>query len=190
MKKLFVTALVAMIGLPVSGAFAQDTDKLSMEARAIIKKFVPHLKGTLIAAMKKGGPVNALDVCKTKALPLTRNASKSSGWNVGRTSLKLRNPSNRADSWERAVLKEFEAKKAAGADPKKLEKFEIVDANGKKMFRYMKAIPTGKACLHCHGTDLKPAVKDKLTALYPLDKATGFKPGDIRGAFTLSKELK
>ena len=140
--------------------------------------------------MKKGGPVNAIGVCSEVAIPITEDVSEKSGWHVARTSLKLRNSSNEPDDWETAILKAFEAKKAAGADPKKLEHFEIVSTQGKKVFRYMKAIPTGKACLHCHGTELKAPVKEKLAELYPLDKATGFHLGSIRGAFTLSKQLK
>ena len=173
-----------------NASLASEPDKLAMEARGIVKGFGSQLKSTLIGAMKKGGPVNALGVCNTKARPITMAAAKKSGWNVGRTSLKLRNPSNGADAWERAVLTDFEARKAAGADPKKLEKYEIVDVDGKKTFRYMKAIPTGKPCLHCHGGALKEPVQSKISALYPSDKATGFKPGDIRGAFSLSKDLK
>ena len=56
-------------------------------------------------------------------------------------------------------------------------------------FRFMKAIPTGAVCLKCHGTDLSPAVTAKLTELYPDDKATGFKEGDLRGAFVVVKNL-
>ncbi len=36
---------------------------------------------------------------------------------------------------------------------------------------------------------MKEPVKAKLAELYPDDRATGYKEGDIRGAFTLSKPL-
>ncbi len=196
MKIRALAVLSALLVLPANAVLAgsysgpDDQHKLTVEARTIVMGFFKQLKGTLIGAMKEGGPVHALGVCKTKAQPLTKAAADSSGWDVARTSLKLRNPTNKPDSWERAVLKDFEAKKAAGANPKKLEFADIVETNGKKVFRYMKAIPTGKPCLACHGTELKEPVKNKLGELYPLDKATGFKLGDIRGAFTLSKELQ
>jgi hypothetical protein len=201
MKKTTATLVAGFIGfacftvsisVPHTNAKASEYDqqKLAGEARTIIKGFFKHLKGTLVGAMKEGGPVNALNVCKTKAGPITQEAAKKSGWNVARTSLKLRNPSNKADGWERSVLKAFETKKTAGADPKKMEYFEIINIDGKKSFRYMKAIPTGKPCLHCHGSQLKEPGNAKLGELYPTDKATGFKLGDIRGAFTLLKDLK
>ena len=53
----------------------------------------------------------------------------------------------------------------------------------------MKAIPTGKLCTKCHGTELKPEVKAKLAEFYPDDKATGFNKGDLRGAFVVTKDL-
>ena len=194
MKKTRIALLAAILLAPATPALAgghgnNNKQKLAIEARAVVGDFFKSLKGTLMTAMKEGGPVHALGVCRTRALPLTTAAAKKSAWKVGRTSLKLRNPSNKPDGWERAVLKDFETKKAAGADPKKLEFFEIVEADGKKTFRYMKAIPTAKPCLACHGSQIKAPVRAKLADLYPMDKATGFKPGDIRGAFTLSKAL-
>ena len=62
---------------------------------------------------------------------------------------------------------------------------EVVD----KEFRFMKAIPPGAVCLKCHGTDLSPEVTAKMTELYPQDKATGYKEGDLRGAFVVVKQL-
>ena len=46
-------------------------------------------------------------------------------------------------------------------------------------------------CLKCHGAQatLSPAVKEKLSALYPQDKATGYSLGQIRGAMTIRKPL-
>lgn len=38
----------------------------------------------------------------------------------------------------------------------------------------------GQPCLSCHGTD--PDVATSIAALYPKDKATGFRPGELRGA--------
>jgi hypothetical protein len=54
----------------------------------------------------------------------------------------------------------------------------------------MKAIPTGEICLLCHGAVLAPGVADELTRRYPQDKARGYKPGEIRGAFTLSRPVE
>lgn len=51
----------------------------------------------------------------------------------------------------------------------------------------MRAIPMKEQpCAACHGTSIAPEVKDKLAELYPTDKATGFKPGELRGAILVS----
>ena len=109
---------------------------------------------------------------------------------MGRTSLKTRNPKNAPDAWEKRVLEEFDAAKSKGADATKLEHFEVVEKNGVRTFRFMKAIPVAEPCLTCHGETIKEPVKAKLAELYPNDRATGYKVGDIRGAFTLSKLLQ
>ena len=123
------------------------------------------------------------------AAPAIAADASANGWSVGRTSLKTRNPKNAPDVWEKRVLDEFDAAKNKGADATKLERFEVVEKNGVRTFRYMKAIPAAEPCLTCHGQAIKEPVKAKLAELYPFDRATGYKEGDIRGAFTLSKPL-
>ncbi len=159
------------------------------------RKAVAELQGALIpelqAAMKAGGPVNAIEVCNKKAPAIAADISRKHGWKVGRTSLKYRNPKNAPDAWETKVLQDFEKRKAAGEDPAKLEHYAVVEQNGKQVFRYMKAlpIPEGAPCLACHGQKLDPAVAAKLKELYPQDRATGFKTGDLRGAVTITQPL-
>jgi len=167
-----------------------ETDPNVMEARKIIKQFFTQLKGELQKAMKEGGPVHAISVCNEKAPKIADDISANSGWYVARTSLKPRAPTNSPLPWEKTVLLDFEAKKAAGIDVKTIDYSDVVEEDGKRVFRYMKAIPTGKICLNCHGGDeVKPEVEKKLHELYPSDKARGFKVGDIRGAFVLKKTL-
>ena len=176
----------AIISLPVQ---AVDTEALTKEARGVSMSFGKALKGHLMGGMKAGGPVNALTVCNTKAPEVTQAAGQSSGWGVARTSLKLRNTSNAPDAWERSVLQQFEERKIAGEDITKMEATEVINADGRKTFRYMKAVPTVGPCVLCHGAEIAPEVEAKIKQLYPQDKARGFKPGDIRGAFTLQKAL-
>ncbi|MBE9562745.1 MAG: DUF3365 domain-containing protein, partial [Proteobacteria bacterium] len=70
-----------------------------------------------------------------------------------------------------------------------IEFHEMVEADGKKQMRYMKAIPTGKPCTVCHGETIPPKVQAKITELYPEDKAVGFKVGDLRGAFSITETI-
>lgn len=193
MKHRVLCILVASLSLsPISlvQAGGHNTDKHAQESRVVIKQFFKELKGELKASLKKDGPVAAIKVCKQVAPAIAQKYSEEKGWDVGRTSLKLRNPQNAPDEWEKMVLQKFEARKAAGEDPKKMEFYEIVKEGGKKTFRYMKAIPTAeKPCLVCHGTNLKAPIAKVLDEQYPNDKARGYKAGDIRGAFTITQPM-
>lgn len=188
MRRPLGAALLCL--LPLGAASAEpDTAQLVAESKVIVQQFMGKLKGELQAAMKAGGPVNAIGVCNKVAPTIASEQSKKSGWEVARTSLKLRNPNNAPDAWEQEILEKFEARKAAGEAVKPMADYAIVEEDGRKVFRFMKAIPTGQVCLKCHGAKLAPAVAAKLDELYPTDRARGFQAGDIRGAFTLKKPL-
>jgi hypothetical protein len=185
MKKLTAVLLAAM--LPV--AAAAQTEALVGESRQAIKAFAENLQGELKAAMRDGGPVNAIDVCHTVAPDIAQAVSDARGVDVARRSLQNRNPGNAPNDWEQAVLEEFEARKVAGEPLDSLDFAEVVETDDGREFRYMKAIPTGELCLNCHGSDIAPDVVERLDALYPEDKARGFSVGDIRGAFRIIKPL-
>lgn len=171
-------------------AGAEPSPEQVDKARAAVAGLAEGLKARLGEALKAGGPVAAVQVCNTVAPGLAADAAKTTGLSVGRTALKVRNPENAPDEFEKRVLMEFAAKIAAGSDPAKLEHAEIVDDGGSRMVRYMKAIPTAaEPCLVCHGETLAPDLKAEIDKLYPNDQATGFKAGDLRGAFTVIEIL-
>jgi len=182
---LFTAGLIAMPVLADNSADRVDA------SRNAAKEFQGLLGGELKAAIAAGGPVNAIQVCHTRAGEIAADISKKHGWKVGRTSLKVRNTANAPDAWETKVLNEFEARKAKGEDTTKIEYSEMVKQDGKNVFRYMKAIPIpeGAPCLACHGEKIDPAAAAKLKEIYPQDKATGYKQGDLRGAFTITQPL-
>jgi len=140
--------------------------------------------------MKSEGPIKAISVCNEQAPKLAQKVSTEKGMEVGRTSLKTRNPLNAPDPWELSVLEQFEHRKAEGEALKTIEYSEIVQHNGNRVFRYMKAIPTDDVCLSCHGKQISEDLSAQLEKLYPGDQATGFSKGDIRGAFSVIKVLE
>lgn len=188
MKSIKILALL-LLSLSVNLLLADQTSTHTREARELVNQFFGSLKGELQAALQEGGPVIAISICKLKAPRLTRELSSLSGWYLARTSLKLRNPNNQPDAWERNVLEQFEARKANGESLQNMEYAEVVDIEGKKIFRYMQAIEVMDLCLNCHGQNIKPEISRILNQLYPNDHATGFQKGDLRGAFTLAKSL-
>jgi Skp family chaperone for outer membrane proteins len=188
-----IAALTSLPGLALAATLVAEpapTDENAAEAKQIVKQFSTTLKGELQAAMKAGGPVKAIEVCQKKAPAIAHELSAETGWDVGRTSLKVRNTElDSPDAWEKKVMEQFEARKAAGEKVETMTYAEVVEEDGAKRYRFMKAIPTGKVCLACHGTAITPEVAAALDNAYPDDQATGFRLGDIRGAFTLSKPL-
>ena len=161
------------------------------ESRKTAQEFVQKLGGILKAQLETVGTEQAILVCKQIAPALAKEYSNSMKI-VNRVSLKNRNPSiGIPDTWETSVLKEFEEKNKDGNNTV-LEKYETLQSADRKLFRYMRAIPTQSMCLQCHGKpeDIKPNVYARLLKEYPDDKAIGYNLGEIRGAVTIKIYLK
>ena len=185
-RNIPVLMLLAVVPLAIVAQTAGDP---ASEPRALSVRLQQLLQQELFAAMRDGGPLKAIEVCRSKAPVLAADLSKESGWKVGRTALRVRNPANAPDAWEKKTLEEFGARFAKGEDAATVETFEVVELAGRKSFRYMKAIRTAEPCLGCHGPALKPELATKVKELYPDDRATGFAAGELRGAFTLSRPM-
>lgn len=184
-RSLAILALVA-----TSAAHSSDIDNFVMQSRDAAKTLGEGLKSELMAAIKSGGANEAIQVCNQRAPEISKAVSTEKNLIVGRTSLKTRNSGNRPDTWERKVLEQFEARKNDGEDAAVMEHYELAEYNGKPAMRYMKPIVTGKPCLMCHGEQIPETLQDKIAALYPEDSATGFRLGDIRGAFTIVRPVQ
>ncbi|MEB8433985.1 DUF3365 domain-containing protein [Cocleimonas sp. KMM 6892] len=193
MKKTTIIACLSMIFS--AQVFAQtDTAKAEKhaavkEAKMITQAFASELKKELVTAMKSGGPINALGVCNTKAMPITKQAAIDHKALVTRVSLKNRNPENIPNAWQKLVLEDFDARTAKGEDVMKMGYSKIVEEDGKKSLRFMKALPTGETCLLCHGSKIGADVQSKINELYPDDKAVGYEKGQVRGAIVVIKDL-
>lgn len=178
----------ALLAAALATSLPAQADKaMAKEAKGVMKEFGGALLSEVQKSMKAVGPVGTIAMCNVKAPMIAKQVSDDKGWDVSRTSLKYRNPGNKPEAWELKVLNDFEARKASGEEVKPMAFMETVTENGKKTFRFVKAIPTGKVCLNCHGVEVAPGVEAKLKELYPNDKARGYKAGDIRGAFVLKK---
>ncbi len=171
-------------------SYAEDhqVENLISQNRNTAKLYGSQLKQKLSQAMKKGGPLLAISVCKIQA-PKISSLMDQKGLVVKRTSLKYRNSDNAPDEWETEVLNRFNRLQKAGANPKKLEFYDVVNENGQDYFRHMKAIPTGNVCLACHGKSIAPSLIKRLDELYVEDKARGYQVGEVRGAFTFKTKL-
>ena len=172
-----------------ASARANDIAQHVSESREIAREYTKLLKRELKLGLQAGGPAYAIGVCHVNAPAIAAALSNEWGWDVGRTSLRIRNPANSPDAWERHVLETFEEELLSGKNPTDIEYYEVVQQDGDRVFRYMKAIPTAEVCESCHGSNLDNVVKERLRDLYPMDHARGYRAGDIRGAFTFAKSL-
>lgn len=187
--------LILSLGILTSSGYAgqqkdSDTEAEIARAKSTIKQFAGALQTELKTAMQAGGPVAAIGVCHTQAMPITAQVAAEHGIQLSRVSLKNRNPANVPNDWQVAVLKDFDRQQAAGKDITKLAWSETVTVDNGQEFRFMKAIPTGDVCLKCHGSQLAPEVVQVLADIYPDDRATGYKVGDIRGAFVVTRVVE
>jgi hypothetical protein len=179
--------MVLLTATSQSGS-AQTTDLQPrvLAARAAVKKHADELRVGLHEALRVGGVKGAIGACTSLAPEIDGRVGDQSGFEIGRTALRVRNPENAPDDWERAKLEAFATQIAAGADPRTLEVFDIeTTTDGQKLFRFMKPIVMSESCLACHGPSVTQDVKALIARTYSDDKAIGFNLNELRGAFTL-----
>lgn len=188
MKALLSISLL-LAALP---ALAQDIGALTAETKKAVLPVVPKVVAAMQDAIASQGVAGAIPVCKEQAPALIKEVRNGTGWSIRRVSLKTRNAERGTpDLWEVRQLADFNIRAANGEKPEMIEKSEIVSVDGKPVFRYMKALPVGDACLKCHGPaeTLDAGLKAKLAETYPQDRATGYSKGEIRGALTVKRPL-
>lgn len=164
---------------------SEEKEKLNKTARMLIAEFSGQLKPALKKSIVEGGFENAIATCATTAPKIAAQLSEKSGWNIKRVSLKARNKESAIpDSWERLALIQFE--KTNNVDENAvLEESALIAGS----FRFMKAQKTQALCLGCHGRSISPSTQQALNKYYPQDHAKDYSLGEIRGAFSLTKEL-
>lgn len=183
----FVLAGCAGASMP-GGDDAAARSEAQLRARGAADSLTGALLGRLTAVMKQEGPAGAVDVCAREALPLTAGVAATRGVGMRRVTMQTRNAANAPDAWEAQVLATFEAQHRAGTLTPATEVIEAVETDRGPAFRYMRPLLVRDPCLRCHGdaAAIDPAVKARIAAQYPADKATGYRSGDLRGAISVT----
>jgi len=189
--------LVAGLLFSAFAAMAQPgparNESAMQETRDIAAAMLKELSQTLKAAMAEGGPVNAIGVCKTKAPEIAMSLSMKHQVQVSRVGTRARNPDMGVpNEWQTKALEKFQSRLAGGDKPYDIEYVEVVKTGAYDLeLRYAKPIVLQPMCTACHGTpeQISPEVKEKLSKLYPNDKAVNYKPGDLRGAVIVTRLL-
>ena len=181
-----LTVAGMVLGLAGCAAPAPQPVDVSAKSAVLADRFQADLQGQLQAAMKAGGPVGAIGVCQQAAPAIAASLSEESGAEVRRIALKERNPAAAPEGDLRERLEQLAAAPlTADGKPAVMQWTSGSAADARAHF--MRAIPMKEQpCAACHGTAIAPEVQARLAELYPADKATGFKPGDMRGAILVS----
>ena len=166
-----------------SPEYAADSLMYHQAAQKLVGEFSRRLKGELVSALAEGDAVRAITVCQTIA-PEIAAAHSTGGWSIKRVSALFRNPDNRADTAEMAILRQF----ADTSLPAFVEGW--TEADSSVTFAFYKPIRTMPMCLKCHGDlqTLAPGVYETLKKQYPLDRATGYKSNELRGMFVVTAD--
>ncbi|MEI5637864.1 MULTISPECIES: Tll0287-like domain-containing protein [unclassified Pseudoalteromonas] len=185
MSKLISYMALLSAALASVAVAAADEEKLVVQAQNKVQAFSGQLKSELSTAIKAGGLVNGIKVCQQRA-PVIAASLSIDGWQVARKSNKNRNPKNVPDSWELQQLQHY---LAMNADNQPLAG-QHTSTTSSSTFRYTSPIMAGPLCLSCHGETIAPEVKQALAHYYPNDLATGYRLGELRGIFSLTKQLQ
>lgn len=166
-------------------AAAPDTSAAVARARAAAAELAGDLSRTLFASLDAEGPVAAMRVCSEVAQGMTAAHAKE-GLSIRRVSDRNRNPANAPDATEAAVIAHWREVRAAGGAPADSLWIES-DAAGGARLALMRPIVLSERCVVCHGAPerIPDGVKAVLAERYPEDRATGFAPGDLRGAVSV-----
>ncbi len=140
----------------------------------LLAPFKQELKQALMAGLEQG-PEAALMVCQRQAPAIARRHSVD-GVLMGRSSDKLRNPLNQPPDWVVPILSQFQSGDLSAVTV-------ALDAHTQG---YAEPIMVAPPCLVCHGSAISPQVQALLDERYPEDQATGYEPGQWRGAFWVS----
>ena len=189
MKGLLIGLAAACAAAMAAPAPAQDRES---EARQVVQVLMTELGGELKAAMQAGGPRQAIDVCVERAPAIAGRLSRENGWRITRVSDRYRNPVlGMPDGWESETLARFRERHAAGEPYAGMYRSGMVEYRGGNYYRYMQAIPMQGLCVSCHGPkeSLASSVRASLAQRYPHDRATGYRVGELRGAFSVTQPL-
>ncbi len=162
----------------------KEKEEYIVKGKEIAQNTVKKLGGNLMQQMKKGGPKQAIPFCNTAANPLTKEVADKYQVSIKRTSHKIRNEDNNPNATETAILNQYLASLSKG---EKLKPIVSKDKEGNVHFYAPMKLEA--KCLACHGTvgkEVSVKTDSLIKSLYPNDKATGFKVGDLRGIVNIT----
>ena len=181
----FLLSLSACTTTQTPAALSEKEQKDYLQkGQMLAQQSFAALSGRLMSAIEAGGVPHAIEYCHTAALPLVDSLSKVYKAKIRRTSLKVRNPKDTPQDWEKAILQSFQQELAAGKRPT-----PVVKVLDKKQIAFATPIYMAQPCLKCHGKLGETLTEQHYTSikkLYPTDQAIGYVDGEWRGMWSIT----
>lgn len=193
-RNLFVIVLAMLtVGVTTACKAGGAREQKSLQfAQALMREVLPDMAISLEQQVAQNGAAAAVPFCnrfaglygkakneKWSAKAATELGAKS--FKFSRISARYRNPKNAPNEVQARILDSWE---------KGTVKPAFYEESGKLYTMHPIKIAQ-PLCLSCHGnaTDVDAKTAAEINRLYPQDKATGYKLGDLRGAFVTEMEL-
>ena len=135
-------------------------------------------------ALEQGGPAFAIRSCHIDVVSAIQRIGRQEGVAAGRTSDRLRNPTNVARPWAAPLVEANSGRMARDVDG------FAVDLGDK--VGILRPIAERPMCASCHGPagEGRPGCAEDDSGALPADRATGFADGEIRGWFWVEMPKK
>lgn len=162
----------------VKQEYLQKGGKIANATQAELMKNVKQ-------AMKKGGPVYAIEFCNVHALSIKDSLSHLHDCEIQRIALKYRNPMDEPQT-ERGK-EQLNRYKRAHQDGETIKPEVYVFDD--RIEYYKPIFIAMETCLKCHGEpgkDIADATLEEINERYPDDLATGYALNDFRGAWKIT----
>ena len=188
------TAGQAPGGEPAAGVTTADSDPRAAQldpaslpggerAQMAAGEFSERLRARLSTAMQREGLARAVEVCHSDAPAIAEEVMQRFDVRLGRVSThgRNRNPGNAPEGWQSGVLADFQRDIDGGGDAAEQRFVQATDLPEGVALRVMYGIRTQQVCETCHGVEPLPEAAEVIARLYPNDRATGYREGDLRG---------
>lgn len=158
------------------------TGNINVDGRMIVGEVSKAFEEMYTTAIEKHGTAGAVDYCAENAFDLLDSLGHYYGVGLKRTSLRIRNPENRPDTLDLAVLNNMQNLGEEGVDLTPMSmKFSGGDGI---LYAPIKMQPM---CLQCHGIKMRGDIKDdvwaKIRERYPEDVAYDYNTNEMRGVW-------
>lgn len=184
MRFLPLVLIILLIGCRQKAPVAHlPREEAVKQAREAAQDGFTRLSGELAKAIADGGPVAAIPICSEKASRLMADVSAERKVSIVRLSDRPRNPKQAAEGADLAAIESFRAAINRGETPQPV----TVEIDGGSTEVRLPITVSQPLCLQCHGSESEIAAETRnaILAVYPDDKATGYRLNDLRGIWKI-----